>query len=357
VTKAVFAIPGDLMTLTGGYGYARSVLSLLPMFGIDVRHLPLPQGFPTPDAAQMTEALAQLRRVPADYVLMVDGLALGALPPDEVATLKPPLVALVHHPLGFESGTPPDLARDLLANETAVLKHARHILASSPTTREALHHDLAVPLDKITVAEPGTDPAQRATGSGREDVELLSVGSITPRKGHAVLVEALAGLKDLRWHLTIVGSDARDVDCARALQERIAESHLESHVTIAGECDAESLDRIYAGSDLFVLPSLYEGYGMVLAEALAHGLPIVTTTGGAAASTAPDEAAIKIAPADPRALADALRAMVEQPRLRDALAAAAWQAADSLPRWEDAAARIAQVLKMVAAQGPGKEMA
>ena len=345
MTKAVFAIPGDLMTLTGGYGYARSVLSLLPMFGIDVRHLPLPQGFPTPDASQMQAALTQLRRVPADYVLMVDGLALGALPPEDIATLKPSLVALVHHPLGFESGTPPDLAHHLLANESAVLKHARHVLASSPTTREALHRDLGVPVEKITVAEPGTDPAQRATGSGREDVELLSVGSITPRKGHAVLVEALAGLKDLRWHLTIVGSDARDVECARALQALITETHLEDRVTLAGECDAEALDRIYAGSDLFVLPSLYEGYGMVLAEAMARGLPIITTTGGAAAATVPDAAALKVPAGEVAPLRDALQRAMGDAALRQALAEASWQSGQSLPRWQDTAQIIATVLQ------------
>lgn len=345
MTKAVFAIPGDVMTLTGGYGYARSVLSLLPTFGIDVRHMPLPDGFPRPSDQQMSEALAQLRRVPADYVLLVDGLALGAMPPDEMATLKAPLVALVHHPLGFESGISADLSRKLVVNETAVLHHARHVLASSPTTRMALHDDLKVPLEKITVAEPGTDPAERAKGSGRDDVELLSVGSITPRKGHAVLVEALSGLKYLNWHLTIVGSDARDRDCASALQQLISAHGLQDRVTLTGECEAEALDHIYAGSDLFVLPSLYEGYGMVLAEAMARGLPIITTTGGAAAATVPDSAALKVPAGEASPLRDALQRAIEDDGLRAHLAEASWAAGQALPRWHDTARIIADVLK------------
>ena len=343
--KAVFAIPGDVMTLTGGYGYARSVLSLLPMFGIDVRHMPLPDGFPTPSDQQMSDALAQLRRVPADYVLLVDGLALGAMPPDEVAMLKAPLVALVHHPLGFESGIDADLARQLLANESSVLQHARHVLASSPTTRAVLHDELKVPIDKITVAEPGTDPAERAKGSGRDDVELLSVGSITPRKGHAVLVEALSGLRHLNWHLTIVGSEARDPDCASALQQLISTHALQDRVTLTGECEAEALDHIYAGSDLFVLPSLYEGYGMVLAEAMARGLPIVTTTGGAAAATVPDSAALKVPAGEALPLREALQNAIGDQALRARLAEASWTAGQALPRWQDTTRIIADVLK------------
>ena len=343
--KAVFAIPGDVMTLTGGYGYARSVLSLLPMFGIDVRHMPLPDGFPTPSDQQMSEALAQLRRVPADYVLLVDGLALGAMPPDDVAMLKAPLVALVHHPLGFESGIDADLARKLLANESSVLQHARHVLASSPTTRAVLHDELKVPIDKITVAEPGTDPAERAKGSGRDDVELLSVGSITPRKGHAVLVEALSGLRHLNWHLTIVGSEARDPDCASALQQLISTHALQDRVTLTGECEAEALDHIYAGSDLFVLPSLYEGYGMVLAEAMARGLPIVTTTGGAAAATVPDSAALKVPAGEALPLREALQNAIGDQALRARLAEASWTAGQALPRWQDTTRIIADVLK------------
>jgi glycosyltransferase involved in cell wall biosynthesis len=345
VIKAVFAIPGDVMTLTGGYGYARRVLSLLPMFGVDIRHMQLPDGFPCPSSQQMADALAQLRRVPAEYVLLVDGLALGALPPEDVASLQAPLVALVHHPLAFESGIDPALAEHLHHNEAAVLQHARHVIASSPTTRATLQTQFDVAADKLHVAEPGTDPAKRAEGSGRDDVELLSVGSITPRKGHAVLAEALAGLKDLNWHLTIVGSEARDPECARALQDVIAEYDLSSRITLTGECDADALDRIYAASDLFILPSLYEGYGMVLAEAMARGLPIITTTGGAAAATVPDAAAVKVPPGEFAPLREALARVITDEALRRSLAEASWDEGQRLPCWQDTARIIAAILQ------------
>ncbi len=348
MTSALFAIPGDLATLTGGYGYDRRVLAELPACGVAAAHLPLPGGFPFPDAATVAESLRLLTQAPADHVLLVDGLALGALPPAALAGLAAPLVALVHHPLGLESGLDPATARALIENERAVLAHARHVIVTSPTTRDTLIADFAVSGERITVAEPGTDPAPRFQGSGGESVALLAIGSITPRKGHVVLIEALAGLVHLPWRLAIIGSPDRDPACAAQLLAVIAAHGLGARVKLGGEAPEAIIGAGYAGADLFVLPSLYEGYGMVLGEAMARGLPIVTTTGGAAAQTVPDAAALKVPPGDAPALRAALQAAITDPALRARLAEASWLAGQGLPRWRDGAALIAQVLHSIA---------
>jgi glycosyltransferase involved in cell wall biosynthesis len=96
------------------------------------------------------------------------------------------------------------------------------------------------------------------------------------------------------------------------------------------------------------MASLYEGYGMALAEALARGLPIVCTTGGAAGETVPDAAAIKVAPGDERGLAVAIARVVEDAGLRRALSEAAWEAGRRLPRWEDTARIVAGAIKGIA---------
>ena len=95
------------------------------------------------------------------------------------------------------------------------------------------------------------------------------------------------------------------------------------------------------------MSSLYEGYGMVLAEAMARGLPIVCTTGGAAADTVPDAAGLKVAPRDEAAFADAVGKVLRDIGLRRRMADASWTAAQSLPRWEDTAAKIAAVIKEI----------
>ena len=72
-------------------------------------------------------------------------------------------------------------------------------------------------------------------------------------------------------------------------------------VEFVGECDEAALNALYDESSVFVLPSYFEGYGMVLTEALARGLPIVSTTAGAIPDTVPPEAGVLVAPGDEEA--------------------------------------------------------
>jgi glycosyltransferase involved in cell wall biosynthesis len=132
------------------------------------------------------------------------------------------------------------------------------------------------------------------------------------------------------------------------LRASIAAHGLSARVRLAGEAPEAALGAAYAGADLFVLPSLYEGYGMVLGEAMARGLPIVTTTGGAAAQTVPDAAALKVPPGDASALREALASAIADASLRARLSDASWLAGQGLPRWRDGAALIAQVLHSIA---------
>ena len=154
---------------------------------------------------------------------------------------------------------------------------------------------------------PGTDPAPLARGSGGPGLALLCVASLTPRKGHLVLLEALAELLDLDWHLTCAGSPDRDPPTARAVAAAIARLGLADRVSLVGELDEAGLAPLYDRADLFVLASYHEGYGMVLADALARGLPIVATKAGAIPGTVPPSAGMLVEPGDPAAFAGALR--------------------------------------------------
>ena len=110
-----------------------------------------------------------------------------------------------------------------------------------------------------------------------------------------------------------------------------------------------ALDRAYSDADLFVLPSRAETYGMVVTEALARGLPVVATAVGGvpeALGLAPDgdRPGLLIPPDDPAALADALRAWLTDPGLRERLRKAALGRRETLPTWHDAARRLSEVL-------------
>jgi glycosyltransferase involved in cell wall biosynthesis len=230
-------------------------------------------------------------------------------------------------------------AQRYAATEAALWPYLRGCLCPSATTARALTAAGITP-DRIAIVPPGTHkPAAIETRISGKGIELLTVATITPRKGHLLLVEALAGLHDLDWRLTCIGSLERDPDTAAALMHAIARYRLEDRIHLAGERPPECLTDAYRAADVFVLPSFHEGYGMAYAEALAHGLPVIATTAGAVPDTVPATAGLFVPPGDVRALRDALRKLLLDARLRTRLAAGAAQAATSLPDWP-ASARL-----------------
>jgi glycosyltransferase involved in cell wall biosynthesis len=344
--RAAFVIPGDLSLPTGGYGYDRRILARLPTFGVDVKYVALPGSFPFPTPEDLAATEATLAGLDTDQVLLIDGLAYGAMGFDVINRIRQPIVALCHHPLALEAGLDEVKRIQLRLSEHNALARARHVIVTSPMTARILREDFGVLEDRIMVAEPGTDRATRATGTNAP-LHLLAVGAIVPRKGYDVLIRALTPLLEKPWTLSIVGP-ARDTALLAALDSQIAAAGMQSRVRLLGARSETELGEIYASADIFVMPSLFEGYGMVLGEAMARGLPIVCTTGGAAAETAPNTAALKVPPGDALAFGNAVNRLLDDTLLRSAMADAAWAAGLMLPTWDDASKRIAAVLKAVA---------
>jgi glycosyltransferase involved in cell wall biosynthesis len=340
--EAVFAIPGDITTPTGGYAYDREILRRIGDHGVVLRHLELPGSFPFPTADDL-EATARLLGG-RDGTLLIDGLAFGALPAGILSRIKARIVALVHHPLALETGLSGDEAERLRILERGALKTASAVVVTSAATAAILVSDYGVPREAIAVAVPGTAPARRAAGSGSGHA-LVAVGSVIPRKGYEVLVEALARLGGRPWSLTIVGALDRAPGHVQSLRARIDAAGLSDRVRFTGAVPGHALSSFYDKADIFVLASHFEGYGMVLTEALAHGLAIVSTTGGAAAETLPDAAALKVPAGDPVALAQALASLLDDRERRRALADVALSYAKNLPDWSQTAATVAAQLK------------
>jgi glycosyltransferase involved in cell wall biosynthesis len=341
----VLVFPGELTTRTGGYIYDRRAFEALAARGWWVREVSLATSFPFPDEAALRAADAALAGLEDGTSTVIDGLALGAMP--EVAARhceRLELVALVHHPLCLETGLAPELAVRLRASERAALETARRVIVTGRLTAETLVAEFNVPLGRITVAPPGIDPAPEARGSGGRPC-LLNVGTVTPRKGHALLVEALAGLRALPWDLVVVGSLDRDPGTADAVRASIGRHGLDDRVTLTGELEGDELATAFDRADIFVSASFYEGYGMAITEALARGLPVVATSGGATAETVPAGAGLLVPPGDAAALAQALRRLLAEPGLHGRLRQGAMRARARLPRWDDAAASIEAALR------------
>ncbi len=348
--SVVLIVPGSLQTRTGGYGYDRRIVAGLRERGwsVDVRELDASYPYPTPRAH--AGAAAALASLPDGALVLADGLAYGAMPDAARANAERlRIVALVHHPLAEESGLDAPTASALAASEREALRSARHVVVTSRQTA-ALLPAYGVAPERITVVEPGTDPAPLARGSQSDVVHLLCVATLTPRKGHAVLLRALDQIAHLPWRLTCVGG-AMHTETGQQIEAQIASLGFRDRVTLAGEGDDQVLAEAYDAADVFVLPTLYEGYGMVVAEALARGLPVIGTSTGAIADLVGHDAGIVVPPGNDGALAGALELVLQDGPVRARLAAGAQRARRGLPTWADAAARMADVLTKVEADG------
>lgn len=348
MSSIVFAIPGDLATPTGGYAYDRRMIAELARLGWSVEVADIGDDFPRPSARTLDATRVRLTAIAKGIPIVIDGLAFGAIP-ELAADLHPdhPLIALVHHPLALESGISRAEANRLQACERAALAYSDNVIVTSPSTARLLSTDYGVEPEDITVALPGSERRAPAAGSSTSTPALLSVGSLVPRKGYDILVAALAELADLPWRLTIAGDRTRDRATAETLDADIRRHGLGERITLLGAVAEHRLDELYAGADLFVLPSRHEGYGMAFGEAIAHGLPVVGTTAGAIPETVPDAAGILVPPDDTAALARALRQLIEQPAERRRLAAGARAASARLPTWRQSAELFARAIEAV----------
>jgi glycosyltransferase involved in cell wall biosynthesis len=285
--------------------------------------------------------------------VVVDGLAFGALP-DEAAAERSrlALVALVHHPLALETGLDAGQAAALDASERRALTAARQVVVTSRGTAATLaRYDVAP--GRITVVEPGTDPAPIARNYASRHpqstvhnavVSLLTVATLTPRKGYELLLDALAATPCDNWRLRCAGRADRDAATAAQVRARLANRRLVDRVTLVGDMDASQLAVEYDRADVFVLATLYEGYGMVVAEALARGLPVVSTATGAIPDLVGADAGIVVAPGDVAAFAGALGKVIADAGFRARLAEGARRVRERLPTWHDAVAQMARVL-------------
>ena len=353
IHRVCLVAPHPLDQRTGGYLYDRHMMDGLAQRGWRVVRQGARGRFPDPDDTARASVSEALAGQPDGSRVVIDGLAMAGQPEPVAAHAdRLRIVALVHHPVAEETGLDPQAAARLGALEARALAAATGVIVTSPFTGQVLIDRYGVDPACVRVAVPGTDRAASAARPAPGDpLQLLVVASVTRRKGHDVLVRALARLRHRAWRCVCAGSLDRAPTFARDVRAAVEGAGLADRIRLVGECDPETLERLYAGSSIFVLPSHYEGYGMVLAEALAHGLPVVSTTGGAIPSTVPGDAGLLCAPGDDQALAAALATLLDDDARRRSMAAAARRHGEALSGWSDAAVVFERCLLGLTADG------
>ncbi|HEX6762930.1 MAG TPA: glycosyltransferase family 4 protein [Gaiellaceae bacterium] len=343
-----FVVPAgidDPARPSGGNAYDRRIAGGLAEAGWAVHLHEVHGSWPRPDASSLGRLAAAVGGIPEGALVLLDGLLASPAPEvlrSEAARLR--LVVIVHMPLG--RGTTEDATRE---RERAVLSAAASVITTSAFARRALLELYSLPPDRVHVAEPGVDPAELATGTETAGA-LLSVAAVIPGKGHDLLLDALSGLAGLPWDCRCVGSLERDPAFVERLRRRVLDGGMDGRVHFTGPQAAADLARSYASADVLVLPSRGETYGMVVAEALAHGLPVVAARVGGvpeALGHGADGArpGLLLPPEDPAALGGALRSWLEDAGLRRRLRAAARERRASLTDWSTTSSAVADALQ------------
>ncbi len=329
---------------SGGNNYDRHLCRELGSQGWMARERTVAGFWGRPDAASFAALEETVEQIPDDAVVLLDGLIASTAPEvlqAQAGRLR--LVALVHMPLGHR---PPEAT--VRQREGAALGAATAIVTTSAWTRRRLVELYELPPHRVYVAEPGAPAAEpvRGTEAGQT---LLCVGAVSFEKGHDILLEALASIAAVPWHCVCVGSLDRDPAFVADLRRRSLDAALGERLSFPGPLTGAALDRRYESADLLVLASRAESYGMVITEALAHGLPVVAgDVGGVAEAlgegTDGTRPGMLVAPEDPAALAAALSGWLADADLRAGLRQAAAARRESLPRWSTTAAAVAAAL-------------
>jgi glycosyltransferase involved in cell wall biosynthesis len=332
---------------SGGNAYDRRVCRGLGALGWAVHEHPVAGAWPRPGAVGHAALARVVRGIPDGAVVLLDGLIASASP--EVLVPQAPRlrqVVLVHMPLGHRP--PGHEVAAVRARERAVLAAATAVVTTSAWTKRRLAELYGLPADGVHVAEPGVDAAGLAPGTEAGDA-LLCVAAVTPDKGHDVLLDALATTADLSWRCACVGSLDRDPAFAEGVRRRAQNGGLGGRVRFPGPRTGPDLDRAYSDADLLVLASHAETYGMVVTEALAHGVPVVAAeVGGVTEALGHGEDGTRpgllVPPGDPEALGAALRAWLGDAELRGRLRRAARERRTSLRGWQTTTSALADVL-------------
>jgi len=347
--RVAFITVGDTGRKTGGYLYNARVISGLRQRGLQIEEIVA--GGASPDEQRTAAPQLGLTFDPLRFDrIVIDALARIAVAPHLDRWLSwRPVVALVHElpsVAGGESG-PETVARERAYED--LLLRADLLVAGSDHGRSVLQGRSASP-KRIHVVPPGFDGVQTDDGShfrGDGPLRALCVAQWIPRKGILNLVEAWALRERGGAVLELVGETDADPAYAARIRTAIDAASRDS-VVVSGCVDDESLSLSYAAADLFVLPSRYEGYGIVYAEALSFGLPIIACNAGPVPELVGREAAILVQPDDMHALSAALDLLLEDSTLRAKMSAAASHRASRLPRWEDTIVGFEKVLSIAA---------
>ncbi len=364
--RIALVIYGSLETLSGGYLYDRKLAEYLREQGDTVEVASQPWRNYAAHLRQNFDPglLRRLAAVPFDCVLQdeLNHPSLWRLNRQLKRRARYPILSIVHH-LRSSEQHPRPLRPFYRAVERAYLRTVDGFIFNSQTTRRSVEGLLGRPAcgvvaypggDQFGGRRPAGDPEETAHShdgkyyEGEQPLRLLFVGNLIRRKGLHTLLRALALIAGQNWRLEIVGRGDADPAYTR-LAQRLA-APLGERVRFLGRLETGDFQRAWRENQVLVVPSSYEGFGIVYLEGMAFGLPAVASTAGAAGEIVTHgENGLLVPPEDPRALARALSGLISDRQRVSAMSKAARRRFESFPTWRQSAAAAREFICRMAA--------
>lgn len=256
-------------------------------------------------------------------------------------------LSFIHYPDRF-----PKLQRHYLASQTRrSCRAATRVTTISKSGRDDVHEYFGVPLDRIDVVVPGVDmdvyrqvdDETRIAFRKREALPekfVLHVGTLQPRKNIPTLIDAFAQIEDKSTHLILVGGKGWLYD---EIFERVVELGLRDRVRFTGYVADDDLPLWYNSASVLVFPSVYEGFGLPIAEAMACGLPVIAANTSSIPEVAGD-AALYFDAQDSATLTERLNQILSDTSLSDTLSAKGLQQVQNFT-WPKAGQLMADVYR------------
>jgi glycosyltransferase involved in cell wall biosynthesis len=346
IMKIGLLIYGSIDTLSGGYLYDRQLVEYLRARGESVEIISLPwRNY----AAHLSDNLSF--RLPDGLdVLIQDELNHPSLLAANAQKHLYPIISLVHH-LRSSEEHPAWLRWFYRIVEQRYLRSVDGFIFNSQTT-ERVVRGLAGERAPGLVAYPPTDrfgealPVEFVAARAMEPgpLRLVLLGNLIPRKGLHTLLEALGSLPP-DFSLDVIGSQTADPGYAARMQQRTRELGLAERVTFHGALENLALVEKLRTAQVLVVPSSYEGFGIVYLEGMAFGLPAIGSTAGAAAEIITQgETGYLVRPGDAVDLAQRLVALAHERKLLQRMSLQALERYQSQPTWLQTAESIHKFL-------------
>ena len=352
---ALFLIPGDIRRQTGGSMYNRKLAISLTERGFQLTVVQVPDlpYFAGLLAGFILAPYLLFRLATKKYDIVIeDGWAQHTTLLFNAARRvfgNVPLVVIVHQVRSGAMKLPAFFIARMV--ERITLGSAQLIVTVSNFISDEVER-LIGKSERIAVAPPGSAPLLDNTWDQHTTtnmpLRLLFVGNCTRLKGLDHLIAALGLIQDLPVRLDVVGDVSFEPQYHKELLRQAKALGVIERVAFHGAVQHEGMGSFYSRADIFTFPSLYEGFGIVLAEAMHAGLPIVATRVGPADEILRDgENALIVPAADSTALAEAIRLLATDASLREAFGRRSRELAGSLPTWEQTCYDVCHRIEML----------